>query len=284
MLRDITLGQYYPADSVIHKLDPRVKLFGTLIYIISLFVFKGLPAFILAAIFLVVLIKLSKVPFSYMVKGLKTIVLIMLFAAVFNLFLTPGTKLVSFWIFTITYEGLKNAVVMMVRLIFLIIGTSLMTLTTTPNELTDGLEKALSPLKYIKVPVHEIAMMMSIALRFIPILIEETDKIMKAQMARGADFEQGNLIQKAKNMVPLLVPLFVSAFRRANDLAMAMEARCYRGGEGRTKMKPLHYQKRDRMAYLTLLIYLAAVIGLRILWINVLSGMTAGILPGAFPL
>lgn len=282
MLRDITLGQYYPADSVIHKLDPRVKLFGTLIYIISLFVFKGLPAFILAAIFLVVLIKLSKVPFSYMVKGLKTIVLIMLFAAVFNLFLTPGTKLVSFWIFTITYEGLKNAVVMMVRLIFLIIGTSLMTLTTTPNELTDGLEKALSPLKYIKVPVHEIAMMMSIALRFIPILIEETDKIMKAQMARGADFEHGNLIQKAKNMVPLLVPLFVSAFRRANDLAMAMEARCYRGGEGRTKMKPLHYQKRDRMAYLTLLVYLAAVIGLRILWINVLSGMVAGILPGAF--
>ena len=284
MLRDITLGQYYPADSVIHKLDPRVKLFGTLIYIISLFVFKGLPAFILAAIFLVVLIKLSKVPFSYMVKGLKTIVLIMLFAAVFNLFLTPGTKLVSFWIFTITYEGLKNAVVMMVRLIFLIIGTSLMTLTTTPNELTDGLEKALSPLKYIKVPVHEIAMMMSIALRFIPILIEETDKIMKAQMARGADFEHGNLIQKAKNMVPLLVPLFVSAFRRANDLARAMEARCYRGGEGRTKMKPLHYQKRDRMAYLTLLVYLAAVIGLRILWINVLSGMAAGILPGAFPL
>ena len=284
MLRDITLGQYYPADSVIHKLDPRVKLFGTLIYIISLFVFKGLPAFILAAIFLVVLIKLSKVPFSYMVKGLKTIVLIMLFAAVFNLFLTPGTKLVSFWIFTITYEGLKNAVVMMVRLIFLIIGTSLMTLTTTPNELTDGLEKALSPLKYIKVPVHEIAMMMSIALRFIPILIEETDKIMKAQMARGADFEHGNLIQKAKNMVPLLVPLFVSAFRRANDLAMAMEARCYRGGEGRTKMKPLHYQKRVRMAYPTLLVYLAAVIGLRILWINVLSGMAAGILPGAFPL
>ncbi len=284
MLRDITLGQYYPADSVIHKLDPRVKLFGTLIYIISLFVFKGLPAFILAAIFLVVLIKLSKVPFSYMVKGLKTIVLIMLFAAVFNLFLTPGTKLVSFWIFTITYEGLKNAVVMMVRLIFLIIGTSLMTLTTTPNELTDGLEKALSPLKYVKVPVHEIAMMMSIALRFIPILIEETDKIMKAQMARGADFEHGNLIQKAKNMVPLLVPLFVSAFRRANDLAMAMEARCYRGGEGRTKMKPLHYQKRDRMAYLTLLVYLATVIGLRILWINVLSGMAAGILPGAFPL
>ena len=169
-------------------------------------------------------------------------------------------------------------------LIFLIMGSSLMTLTTTPNNLTDGLEKGLGFLKYIKVPVHEIAMMMSIALRFIPILIEETDKIMKAQMARGADFEHGNLIQKAKNMVPLLVPLFVSAFRRANDLAMAMEARCYRGGEGRTKMKPLHYQKRDRMAYLTLLVYLAAVIGLRILWTNVLSGIAAGVLPGAFPL
>ena len=274
MLRDITLGQYYPADSVIHKLDPRVKLFGTLIYIISLFVFKGLPAFILAAIFLVVLIKLSKVPFSYMVKGLKTIVLIMLFAAVFNLFLTPGTKLVSFWIFTITYEGLrnailmairlKNAVVMMVRLIFLIIGTSLMTLTTTPNELTDGLEKALSPLKYIKVPVHEIAMMMSIALRFIPILIEETDKIMKAQMARGADFESGNIIKKAKAMIPILVPLFISAFRRANELAMAMEARCYHGSEGRTKMKPLKYSRRDINAYLIIALYLACIIVVKV--------------------
>ena len=184
----------------------------------------------------------------------------------------------------ITEYGLSTAVYMAIRLIYLIMGSSLMTLTTTPNSLTDGLEKLLHPLNKLHVPVHEISMMMSIALRFIPILLEETDKIMKAQMARGADFEHGNLIQKAKNMVPLLVPLFVSAFRRANDLAMAMEARCYRGGEGRTKMKPLHYQKRDRMAYLTLLVYLAAVIGLRILWINVLSGMAAGILPGAFPL
>ena len=264
MLRDITLGQYYPADSVIHKLDPRVKLFGTLIYIISLFVFKGLPAFILAAIFLVVLIKLSKVPFSYMVKGLKTIVLIMLFAAVFNLFLTPGTKLVSFWIFTITYEGLKNAVVMMVRLIFLIIGTSLMTLTTTPNELTDGLEKSLMPLSKIGIPVHAIAMMMSIALRFIPILVEETDKIMKAQMARGADFESGNLVQKAKAMIPLLVPLFISAFRRATDLAMAMEARCYRGGEGRTKMKPLQYSQKDHEAYMVFALYFVLIIASRV--------------------
>ena len=260
MLRDITLGQYYPADSVIHKLDPRVKLFGTLIYIISLFVFKGLPAFILAAIFLVVLIKLSKVPFSYMVKGLKTIVLIMLFAAVFNLFLTPGTKLVSFWIFTITYEGLKNAVVMMVRLIFLIIGTSLMTLTTTPNELTDGLEKALSPLKYIKVPVHEIAMMMSIALRFIPILIEETDKIMKAQMSRGVDFESGNILERGKKLIPVLVPLFIAAIRRASDLAMAMDARCYNGGEGKTRLHPLIYEKRDYIAYGIMLLYVVIMI------------------------
>ena len=263
MLRDITLGQYYPADSVIHKLDPRVKLFGTLIYIISLFVFKGLPAFILAAIFLVVLIKLSKVPFSYMVKGLKTIVLIMLFAAVFNLFLTPGTKLVSFWIFTITYEGLKNAVVMMVRLIFLIIGTSLMTLTTTPNELTDGLEKALSPLKYIKVPVHEIAMMMTIALRFIPTLLDETDKIMKAQQARGADFDTGNLIQKAKSLIPILVPLFISAFRRAEELAMAMEARCYHGDEHRTRMNVMTMKSSDYRAAVMVVAYAVVIIGLR---------------------
>lgn len=279
MLRDITLGQYYPAGSAIHKLDPRVKLFGTLIYIISLFTARGIPAFALAILSLVVVIRISRVPFSYMVKGLKSIVIIMLFAAVFNMFLTPGTELVSFWVFTITYEGLKNAVMMMVRLVFLIIGTSLMTLTTTPNQLTDGLEKALRPLQHIKVPVHEIAMMMSIALRFIPILVEETDKIMKAQMARGADFEKGNLIQKAKNMIPLLVPLFVSAFRRANDLAMAMEARCYHGGEGRTKMKPLRYQRRDRVAYVVILAYLGAMIALRILWTNVLSGLFAGVLP-----
>lgn len=272
MIRDITLGQYYPAKSVVHKLDPRVKLFATLIYIISLFSFKGIPAFVLATVFLVTVIVISKVPLSYMLRGLKSIVILMLFAAVFNLFLTPGTKLVSFWIFTITIEGVKSALLMMVRLIYLIIGTSLLTLTTTPNELTDGLEKALRPLQYIKVPVHEIAMMMSIALRFIPILIEETDKIMKAQMARGADFEHGNLIKKAKSMIPLLVPLFVSAFRRANDLAMAMEARCYHGGEGRTKMKPLHYQKRDRAAYLILLLYFAAMIVLRVVWTRMSVG------------
>lgn len=284
MIREITLGQYYQADSVIHRLDPRVKLVGTILYIVSLFLFKKAAPYVLAVIFLAAVISLSKVPFSYMVRGLKAIMILLLITAAFNIFLTSGEPLAKVWIFTITREGVINAVFIAIRLVLLIIGSSLMTLTTTPNQLTDAMEKLMHPLTKIKVPVHEISMMMSIALRFIPILLEETDKIMKAQMARGADFESGNLIKKIKAMIPLLVPLFVSAFRRANDLAMAMEARCYRGGEGRTKMKPLHYQKRDRMAYLTLLVYLAAVIGLRILWINVLSGMAAGILPGAFPL
>lgn len=265
MLRDITIGQYYPVDSVIHRLDPRVKLMGTFIYIISLFTFRGIAGFLLATLFLVSMIRLSKVPFFYMVKGLKAIVILMIITAAFNLFLTPGEQILfQFWIFTVTMEGAKNAVFMLVRLIYLIVGTSIMTLTTTPNQLTDGLEKSLMPLSNIKVPVHAIAMMMSIALRFIPILIEETDIIMKAQMARGADFENGNLIKRAKNMIPLLVPLFISAFRRADDLAMAMEARCYVGGNGRTKMKPLRYAKRDYLAYLTLVLYLVGIIALRI--------------------
>ena len=192
----------------------------------------------------------------------------MAFMGVFNLFLTPGVPLVHFWIFTITEEGLKNALIMLYRLTLLIIGTSIMTLTTTPNQLTDGLEKSMHSLNRIHVPVHEISMMMSIALRFIPILIEETDKIMKAQMARGADFESGNIMKKAKAMVPLLVPLFVSAFRRANDLAMAMEARCYRGGEGRTKMKPLKYSKADTRAYVILILYFALMLVLRFVWVK----------------
>lgn len=260
MLRDITLGQYYPADSAIHKLDPRVKLFGTLIYIISLFCFKGVVALGVATIFLFAVIKISKVPFKFMVKGLKAIMVLMLITAAFNLFLTQGEPLVSFWVLTITKEGATNAVLMAIRLTYLILGTSIMTLTTTPNQLTDGLEKSLMPLSKIGIPVHAIAMMMSIALRFIPILIEETDKIMKAQMARGADFESGNLIKKVKSMIPLLVPLFVSAFRRADDLAMAMEARCYNGGSGRTKMKPLRYNGKDRGAYLLILLYFAVVL------------------------
>ncbi len=260
MLRDITLGQYYQTDSVIHRLDPRVKLTGTILYIISLFLFHQFTGYLVAALFLGVAIRLSKVPFRYMVRGMKAILFLLLFTMAFNLFLTPGEPLVQFWKLTITREGLQIAVFMAIRLTFLIIGSSLMTLTTTPNHLTDGMEKLMGPLKKVRVPVHEVSMMMSIALRFIPILMEETDKIMKAQIARGADFESGNLIKKAKAMVPLLVPLFISAFRRANDLAMAMEARCYQGGAGRTKMKPLQYARRDYLAYGALILYLVALI------------------------
>ena len=258
MLRDITLGQYYQTESPIHKLDPRVKLVGTVAFIISLFLMKNLLGYIVAAIFLTVCIRLSKVPFKFMMKGMKSIMLLLMITVVFNLFMTPGTTLVSFWKLTITKEGLELASFMAIRLVMLIVGSSIMTLTTTPNNLTDGMEKLMGPLKKIKVPVHEVAMMMSIALRFIPILLEETDKIMKAQIARGADFESGNLIKKAKALVPLLVPLFISAFRRANDLAMAMEARCYRGGDHRTKMKPLVYKKADFIAYGCLVLYLVA--------------------------
>ena len=263
MLRDIPLGQYYPYDSVIHKMDPRVKLFGTIVFIISLFLFQKISVYVVATLFLAAVIMISKVPFSFMVKGLKGIFVLMMITVVFNLFLTPGTPVVQFGIFKITHEGIRTAGFMALRLIYLVIGSSVMTLTTTPNELTDGLEKSLGFLNKVGVPVHEVSMMMSIALRFIPILVEETDKIMKAQMARGADFESGNLIQKAKSMVPLLVPLFISAFRRATDLAMAMEARCYHGGEGRTKMKPLKYAKRDHMGYLVYVIYLVIMILLR---------------------
>lgn len=260
MIRDITLGQYYESDSVIHRLDPRTKLIGTLVYVVSLFIFDNVTSFVVATAFLIAVIRMSKVPFKFIVKGMKGIMFLLCFTVVMNLFLTTGEVLVTFWIFTITKQGLKAAALMLVRLTYLILGSSLMTLTTTPNNLTDGLEKLLKPLEIVKVPVHEISMMMSIALRFIPILLEETDKIMKAQMARGADFETGSIITRAKNMVPLLVPLFVSAFRRANDLAMAMEARCYRGGEGRTKMKPLVYRRNDWIAKAVLLLYLGAVI------------------------
>jgi energy-coupling factor transport system permease protein len=264
MLREITLGQYYPTNSVIHKLDPRVKLFAALLFVISLFISQEIWEFAAVTIFLVLLIRLSLVPFRYMVRGLRAIVVIMVITSMFNLFLTPGAALAQVGVFTITMEGIHTTVRMVVRLVYLVLGTSLVTLCTTPNQLTDGLEKSLHPLNYIRVPVHEIAMMMSIAMRFIPILVEETDKIMKAQISRGADFESGNLIKRARNMVPLLVPLFVSAFRRAFDLAQAMEARCYRGGSGRTKMKPLKYHKCDGIAYLVLLIYLVAIILIRI--------------------
>ncbi|HIZ66447.1 MAG TPA: energy-coupling factor transporter transmembrane protein EcfT [Candidatus Blautia pullicola] len=265
MIRDITIGQYYPADSILHRLDPRVKFIGTFLFLISLFVADSFWGYVLATCFLAGIILLSKVPVKFMLKGLKPLFIILIITVLFNLFLIPGQELWSFGFLTVTVEGVKQAVKIGVRLIYLVIGSSVMTLTTTPNQLTDGLERILRPLNKIKVPVHEISMMMSIALRFIPILMEETDKIMKAQIARGADFESGNLIQKAKSLVPLLVPLFISAFRRADDLAMAMEARCYHGGDNRTQMKPLVYQTRDYWAYAIALLYLGADIAIRLL-------------------
>jgi len=260
MIRNITLGQYYQTDSLIHRLDPRVKLVMTVAFIILLFIVRGIIGFTFAAIFLFAIIKLSKVPFRFIIRGMKTIIFLLLFAVFFNLFLTPGEPALTYWRITITWEGIRLALTLATRLIMLILGSSIMTLTTTPANLTDGMEKLMNPLRVIKVPVHEVTMMMSISLRFIPILLEETDKIMKAQIARGADFESGNLIKKAKSLVPLLVPLFISAFRRANDLAMAMEARCYRGGDGRTKMKPLVYKARDIIAYLCAFAYMVLAI------------------------
>lgn len=263
MIRDITIGQYYPAKSVLHRLDPRVKLTCTLLYLISLFLFKSIPGYIVATVFLAVVIRLSKVPFKYIMRGMKPVIMILLITVIFNLFLTKeGEVLLKVWVFTITAGGLRTAVFMAIRLVYLITGSSLMTFTTTPNELTDGIESLLHPLNKVHVPVHEIAMMMSIALRFIPTLIEETDKIMSAQRARGADFESGNLIQRAKALIPLLVPLFISAFRRADELAVAMECRCYHGGEGRTRLRQLKYQARD---YMVLAFFLAVAVGVGVL-------------------
>lgn len=265
MFKDITLGQYYPADSVIHRLDPRVKLLGTIVYIASLFIGKTFFTFIPIAAFLVMVVILSKVPVSFILKGIKPIIPLLIISAAFNLILTPGDSvIVKFWIITINWEGVFMAIFIILRLLFLVAGTSILTLTTTPTRLTDGIEKGLRFLVPLKVPVHEIAMMMSIALRFIPILIEETDKIRKAQMARGADFESGNIMKRAKAMIPLLVPLFVSAFRRATDLAMAMEARCYHGSDGRTRMKPLVYKVHDFIAYGIIGAYLTVIIVMRV--------------------
>ena len=245
MIRDITIGQYYPVDSPIHRLDPRVKLSGTMLFLISLFVFKGYLGYVLAALFVGIVIKVSKVPFRYIVRGLRPVLILLLVTVLFNLFLTrEGTEIFTLGFIHIYDQGLIFAFLMAVRLVLLVLGTSLMTFTTTPNQLTDGLEKGLRGLRKIHVPVHEIAMMMSIALRFIPILVEETDKIMKAQQARGADFESGNLMQRAKSLIPILVPLFVSSFRIAQELAMAMEARCYRGGKNRTRMNEMNERNR----------------------------------------
>ena len=266
MIRDITIGQYYPAKSVIHRMDPRTKLFGTLIFIISVFLFHSVAGYAVATLFLAGMITISQVPVKFIFKGLKAIFMILLITMVFNILLTPGEVLWKIGIFTITKEGISMAVRMAIRLIYLVIGSSLMTLTTTPNQLTDGLEKSLRPLNKIHVPVHEIAMMMSIALRFIPILLEETDKIMTAQKARGASFSEGNLVQRAKALVPILVPLLVSSFHRAEELATAMECRCYRGEAGRTKMRQLHAASRDYIAMTVTVLLFAAAVAVKIIW------------------
>ena len=258
MLKDITLGQFFPGKSLAHRLDPRTKLLLTVLYIAALFCAKWFVSYALTAALLAVSVKVSGVSPKALVRGLKPVLFLICFTAVLNLFYTPGDILVSFWIFRITRQGIVTAFFMVLRIMMLIMGTFLLTYTTSPIALTDGLETLLGPLKKIRVPVHELAMMMSIALRFIPLLIEETDKIMSAQRARGADFESGNLLQRAKALVPILVPLFISAFRRADELAVAMECRCYHGGVGRTKLHVLRYQARD---YLVLLLFAAVLAG-----------------------
>ena len=258
MLKDITLGQFFPGNSLAHKLDPRTKLILTVVYIVGLFCAESFLSYGLMAALLIAGVRVSGVAPKALVRGLKPVLFIICFTAVLNLFYTPGEELVSFWIFTITKEGVLTAFFMVLRITMLIMGTFLLTYTTSPISLTDGMESLLNPLKKIRVPVHELAMMMSIALRFIPTLIEETDKIMSAQRARGADFESGNLIQRAKALIPLLVPLFISAFRRADELAVAMECRCYHGGEGRTRLRQLRFQGSDIAA----LILGVALVGL----------------------
>lgn len=260
MIRDITLGQYYPGDSKIHELDPRTKIINTFVYIITLFLVKDFLGFAIAVAFLTIVIFMAKVPVRFIFKGLKPIFFIIIFTFTVNMFMTKGETLVSLGFLTITKEGLYNAFFMGLRLVLLIIGSSLLTLTTKPINLTDGIERLLSPFRKIGLPAHELAMMMTIALRFIPTLLEETDKIMKAQMARGADFETGNLLRRAKSLIPLLVPLFISAFRIAQDLAMAMEARCYRGGDQRTRMNAMKLKLRDGIAAFCMLLFVGLVV------------------------
>ncbi|HAT4209825.1 TPA: energy-coupling factor transporter transmembrane protein EcfT [Clostridium perfringens] len=252
MLKDITIGQYIPGDSFVHKLDPRTKILISFIFIASLFIVDKFWGYIFIIAFLGATVLISKLQFKYLYKGLKPVFLLIAITAALNIFMIKGTEDTLIWHWKLLYiykEGIRTAIFMALRLILLIMGTSVLTLTTSPIELTDGIESLLKPFKKIGVPAHELAMMMTIALRFIPTLIDETDKIMKAQKARGADFESGNIIQKAKSLIPLLIPLFISSFRRADELAMAMEARCYRGGDGRTRMKILKYSKSDFISF-----------------------------------
>ena len=259
-LKDITLGQYFPGNSPVHRLDPRTKIIAVFFYIVALFLAKSFVSYAVMFLLLAVSIKVSKVPLKAILNGMKPIVFLAAFTAVLNLFYTPGeTVLLEVWVLRVTLEGVLSAFFMVVRIMMLIAGTFLLTYTTSPILLTDGLESLMNPLKKIKVPVHELSMMMSIALRFIPTLIEETDKIMSAQRARGADFENGNLIERAKSLIPLLVPLFISSFRRADELAVAMECRCYHGGEGRTRLRQLQYRSSDYVTIVLFVLITAAV-------------------------
>ena len=263
MLKDITLGQFFPGHSVIHRLDPRTKLLMLVVYIVALFMAVSWVSYGVLFGFLAISIALSKIPVKSILKGMKPLVMILVFTAVLNIFFTEGeTVLVNLGFAKITLEGLQRAFFMLIRILMLVTGTFLMTYTTSPIALTDGLENLLNPLKKIKVPVHELSMMMCIALRFIPTLIEETDKIMSAQKARGADFENGKLMDRVKALIPILVPLFISAFRRADELATAMECRCYQGGEGRTKMKLLRYHRNDLVCFGVGALMIAAVMAL----------------------
>lgn len=263
MLKDITIGQYFPGDTIIHRLDPRIKIIIIGLFIASLFFINSFIPYIFILIFILSVIKISKLPVKFIIKGLKPLIFIILITFTINIFMTKGEVLWEFGFLTVTKEGLSQAVFMALRLIFLITGTSLLTLTTSPIALTDGIESLLNPFKKIGLPAHELAMMMTIALRFIPTLLEETDKIMKAQMARGADFESGNIIRRAKNLVPLLVPLFINAFRRADELATAMEARCYRGGENRTRLNELRLKRLDMISLASMIIFFGFIISLR---------------------
>ena len=261
MLKDITLGQFFPGNSPVHRMDPRTKLLLLIVYIVALFMASGVISYSVVFLFLVVSIAISRIPLKALARGMKPLVVILILTGLLNLFLTDGqTVLFQYGIIRITLEGVIRAVMMMVRILMLLAGTFLLTYTTSPIALTDGLESLLSPLKKIKLPVHELAMMMCIALRFIPTLIEETDKIMSAQKARGADFESGNLLNRVKALVPILVPLFIGAFRRADELATAMECRCYHGGDGRTKMKLLRFKFLDIRTFFVGAVMLAAVI------------------------
>lgn len=267
MIGNITIGQYYPGYSIIHRVDPRVKIILTLIFMILVFAVNSLAGYAVVTSFTLLAVIVSGVPLGYALKGLRPLLFIIIFVALINILTVKGeTILFEYEFIHISLEGILIALKMCLRLILLVITASLMTLTTTPIMLTDGIEKLLEPLKVIKVPTHEIAMMMTIALRFIPTLMDETDKIMKAQAARGADFDTGNLVQKAKSFVPVLVPLFISAFRRADELATAMESRCYRGGEGRTRMKQLKLSKADAIVSGSMLIFISAVIAAELLF------------------